>query len=162
MKVYVNTYAKYNLTNHNGIDLDPEDFSDKDEFLEACQEFHGEGEHEFMFQDHEDIPAKYINESFISDGLWDEFIPLDDAEREICQLYWDNTDDGVSPRDVMDKYQGRHDNMEDFAQELIEDCYDLSKMGNLANYIDYEKFGRDLRYDYDVIEENGYVYIFDS
>lgn len=52
--------------------------------------------------------------------------------------------------------------MEDFAQELIENCYDLSKMGNLANYIDYEKFGRDLRYDYDVIEENGYVYIFDN
>lgn len=103
MKVYVNTYAKYNEGIGNSVELDPEDFSDKDEFLEACQEFHGEGEHEFMFQDHEDIPAKYINESFISDGLWDEFIPLDDSEREICQLYWDNTDDGVSPRDVMDK-----------------------------------------------------------
>jgi len=65
MKVYVNTYAKYNAGSGEGTELDPEDFSDKDEFLEACQEFHGEGEHEFMFQDHEGIPAKYINESLI-------------------------------------------------------------------------------------------------
>lgn len=161
MKVYVNTYAKYNEGIGNSVELDPEDFSDKDEFLEACQEFHGEGEHEFMFQDHEDIPARYINESLISDGLWDEFIPLDDAEREICQLYWDNTDDGVSPQDIQDKFRGKFDNMTVYAEQFIDDCYDVSKMGSLANYIDYEKFGRDLAYDLDVIEHNGYVFIFD-
>jgi antirestriction protein len=26
-------------------------------------------------------------------------------------------------------------------------CYDLDKMGNLANYIDYEAFGRDIRFE---------------
>jgi antirestriction protein len=26
-------------------------------------------------------------------------------------------------------------------------CYDLDKMGNLANYIDYEAFGRDVRFE---------------
>lgn len=26
-------------------------------------------------------------------------------------------------------------------------CYDLSKMGNLSNYIDYERFGRDVRFE---------------
>ena len=26
-------------------------------------------------------------------------------------------------------------------------CYDLSKLGNLANYIDYEAFGRDIRFE---------------
>ena len=28
-------------------------------------------------------------------------------------------------------------------------CYDLSKMGNLTNYIDYEAFGRDIRFETD-------------
>lgn len=32
----------------------------------------------------------------------------------------------------------------DYAYELIEDCYDTKSMGNLANYIDYDSFGRDL------------------
>ena len=33
----------------------------------------------------------------------------------------------------------------EYAEELIDDCYDLEKtMGNLASYFDYEKFARDL------------------
>lgn len=28
-------------------------------------------------------------------------------------------------------------------------CYDLESMGNLANYIDYESFGRDIRFESD-------------
>ncbi len=43
----------------------------------------------------------------------------------------------------------------DYAYELIEDCYDTKSMGNLANYIDYEAFGRDLELGGD-IQEIGY------
>jgi len=32
----------------------------------------------------------------------------------------------------------------DYAYELIEDCYDTKSMGTLANYIDYDTFGRDI------------------
>lgn len=32
----------------------------------------------------------------------------------------------------------------DYAYELIEDCYDMKSMGTLANYIDYDAFGRDM------------------
>ena len=35
-------------------------------------------------------------------------------------------------------------NRSDYAYELIEDCYDTKSIGNLANYIDYDAFGRDL------------------
>lgn len=50
---------------------------------------------------------------------------------------------------------------DDLGRYYIEDsgCYDLSSMGNLANYLDYESFGRDVRY-----EEGGcftsYGYVF--
>ena len=43
----------------------------------------------------------------------------------------------------------------DYAYELIEDCYDTKSMGNLANYIDYDAFGRDLELEGD-IQEIGY------
>jgi len=40
----------------------------------------------------------------------------------------------------------------DYAYELIEDCYDLKSMGTLANYIDYDKFGRDLLLNSEIVE----------
>ena len=43
----------------------------------------------------------------------------------------------------------------DYAYELIEDCYDTKSMGNLANYIDYDSFGRDLELE-GSIQEIGY------
>lgn len=40
----------------------------------------------------------------------------------------------------------------DYAYELINDCYDLKPIGSLANYIDYDTFGRDLLLSGDVVE----------
>ena len=40
----------------------------------------------------------------------------------------------------------------DYAYELINDCYDLKAMGTLANYIDYEAFGRDMLLNSEIVE----------
>jgi len=40
----------------------------------------------------------------------------------------------------------------DYAYELIEDCYDTKSMGTLANYIDYESFGRDMELNGEIQE----------
>lgn len=40
----------------------------------------------------------------------------------------------------------------DYAYELIQDCYDLKAMGRLANYIDYEAFGRDMLLNSEIVE----------
>ena len=40
----------------------------------------------------------------------------------------------------------------DYAYELINDCYDTKSMGTLANYIDYEAFGRDLLLNSEIVE----------
>lgn len=40
----------------------------------------------------------------------------------------------------------------DYAYELINDCYDLKPFGTLANYIDYEAFGRDMLLDSEIVE----------
>ncbi len=40
----------------------------------------------------------------------------------------------------------------DYAYELINDCYDLKAMGGLANYIDYEAFGRDMLINREIVE----------
>ena len=46
----------------------------------------------------------------------------------------------------------------DYAYELIEDCYDTKSMGNLANYIDYEAFGRDMELNSEIQELDYNVY----
>lgn len=45
-------------------------------------------------------------------------------------------------RDFRDEYQGEYDDEEDFAYEIIEECYDLPEFAK--TYFDYEKFARDL------------------
>ena len=57
-----------------------------------------------------------------------------------------------------DCYVGEYDSEEDFAREIVNDCYDLEKlMGRLANYFDYDAFAREL-FMYDCYYDNGYVF----
>ena len=60
-KVYVGTYAKYNNGSLFGAWLDLSDYSDKEEFYEACRELHKDEEDaEYMFQDWENVPEGLI------------------------------------------------------------------------------------------------------
>ena len=50
-KVYVGTYGKYNNGSLFGAWLDLSDYSDKEEFYEACRELHKDEEDaEYMFK----------------------------------------------------------------------------------------------------------------
>ena len=85
-KVYVGTYAKYNNGSLSGAWLDLSDYSDKEEFYEACRELHKDEEDaEYMFQDYENIPEALISESWISENFFslrDAVEDLSDTEQE--------------------------------------------------------------------------------
>ena len=133
-KVYVGTYGKYNNGSLSGAWLDLSDYSDKEEFYEACRELHKDEEDaEYMFQDYENIPEALISESWISEN----FFSLRDAVEDLSE---EDADDLV--RDFRDEYQGEYDDEEDFAYEIIEECYNLPEFAK--TYFDYEKFARDL------------------
>ena len=58
-------------------------------------------------------------------------------------------DDYMEFEDSLDNFEeaccGEWDSEEDFAQHIVEECYNLDKMmGSLANYFDYGAFGREL------------------
>ena len=84
--VYVGTYAKYNNGSLSGAWLDLSEYSDKEEFYEACRELHGDEEDaEFMFQDWENVPEGLIGESWISENFFalrDAVESLNDTEQE--------------------------------------------------------------------------------
>ena len=55
-RVYVGTYGKYNNGSLFGAWLDLSDYSDKEDFYEACRELHKDEEDaEYMFQDWENV-----------------------------------------------------------------------------------------------------------
>src|ERR1051325_1051 len=82
-RVYVGTYAKYNAGSLKGDWLDLSDYSDKDEFYEACKELHKDEEDpEFMFQDFENIPKGFIGSSNISDEIFEIVSRLDEVANE--------------------------------------------------------------------------------
>ena len=70
-RVYVGTYGKYNNGSLFGAWLDLSDYSDKEDFYEACRELHKDEEDaEYMFQDWENVPENLIGESWISENFF--------------------------------------------------------------------------------------------
>ena len=151
--IYVGTYGKYNAGSLFGKWFDLSDFADKDEFLEACAELHkDESDPEFMFQDRENIPEELVSERGGSDiffELRDKVENMDEDTQEAFSAWLDYESRDLSKVDAddlvrkfSDEYIGKYDEEEDYAREVIEQCYDLSDF--VLNYFDYAAFAHDL------------------
>ena len=146
--IYCGTYGKYNSGNFSGMWLNVSTFDDYEDFVNFCLAIHADEENpEIMFQDGENIPDSLCCESMGEE----EFNQI--AEYcELCDEYSveavDDFLEWYSPEDLdmmYDSYAGVYDSEEDFAREIVNECYDLEKMmGHLADYFDYKSFARDL------------------
>jgi antirestriction protein len=164
-QIYVGTYKKYNEGSLQGAWLQVADYSDKEEFLEACRELHSdEKDPELMFQDFENIPDSLIGESWIDEKVWDFIELIDDhsIDTEALGAYFDlgldsgkdDADDIIS--DFEERYEGHFDSLYDFGYHWYE-CGVLCDIPeNVINYFDFERYGRDVAYDYS--ESDGYYF----
>ena len=146
--LYCGTYGKYNSGNLSGMWVDLSTFDDYEEFINFCKAIHADEEDpELMYQDYENMPGSLYHESMGEEGF--------NKIAEYCELCDDYSVSAVddflewySPEDLdnmHDAYVGVYDSREDFAREIVSDCYDIENiMGNLACYFDYEAFARDL------------------
>lgn len=146
--LYCGTYGKYNSGNFNGMWLNVSTFNDYEDFINFCKAIHAdEDDPELMYQDYENMPGSLYQESMGEEGF--------NKIAEYCELCDDYSVSAVedflewySPEDLEnmhDSYVGVYDSEEDFAREIVNDCYDIEKMmGNLACYFDYESLARDL------------------
>lgn len=164
-KVYVGTYAKYNAGSLDGKWLSLDDYTDKDEFEAACQELHGPGEHEFMFQDTENIPSRFISESRIDPEVWSDWVFLDDEDRNMFEAYLDCVDSAGTLDQARESFAGNFDSRADWAAEYWGDTGMLQGVHeNLQNYIDYDAFARDCKLDGSVVFAETYneVWVFNK
>ena len=94
-------------------------------------------------------------------GLWVDLSSFDDYDEFInfCKaIHADEEDPELMAQDY-ECFPRQWYNEEDFARHIVEECYDLERtMGNLAQYFDYEAFGRELfMWDYSM-GANGHVF----
>ena len=160
MKAYVSTFAKFINGHLNGAWLDLKDYSDKDDFLEACLKLHEDEEDpELMFADSVGIPDDFIGEFHISPECWDLLEAYDEYGEEQVLAYchcfgeWNK-------QDFQDKYRGEYDSFADLAEQLLDEIGDLDQIPeHLRGYFDYEAYGRDLCLGGDFVEHNGQYFL---
>ena len=146
--LYCGTYGKYSEGNFSGVWVDVSTFESYEDFVNFCCAIHADEEYpELMYQDFENMPGSLYHESMGEEGF--------EKIMEYCELCDEYNVSAVddflecySPEDLgrmPDAYVGVYDSKEDFAMEIVSDCYDIENMmGSLACYFDYEAFARDL------------------
>ena len=144
MAVYVGTYAKYNDGSIFGAWIDLTKIIDEEDFNELCKEIHYlEEDPEFMFQDWQSIPSKYISENGLSSEFW-EYLEVyqgtDNTEALKCFV-----DYGYEAQNFSSYYMGRYDNEQEYAEALLDETGEINEIPqHLRYYFDYESYANDL------------------
>lgn len=161
LKIFVNTWGNYNVNGADGgrwIDL-PMKPEELEETLANIAAAMGDHDPEWTVHDYEwtgEIDAGPVDE-------YDSIEKLNEWANKIAELdkwdletyaaaveYW-----GVDYVDIdeLDEYNLYTDITDcydlGYYWAVESGCYDLEKMGNLANYFDYEAFGRDINMETD-------------
>lgn len=150
-RIYVGTYAKYNDGDISGEWVDLTDFAhDYDGFVKHCREIHkDEKDPEFMIQDYEGFPRKWYHEAGLpTEEEFDKIIEiseLDDSEKNAYAAYLelDFSDDSIEA--FREHYYGTYDGDYDLGMDFVDR---IGMPDNPEQYFDYDRFGRDLMYDY--------------
>ena len=160
--IYCGTYYKYSGEKGIcGLWIDLTTFDDYDEFVEFCNAIHADEEDpELMFQDYEAFPRKWYNESCFGQCCFDAVKEYWD----LCEEYSPDAVDafieweGDELEHFEDCYVGEYGSEEEFAREIVNDCYALERMmGELVEYFDYDAYARHL-FDENYYYDNGYVF----
>ena len=146
--LYCGTYGKYNSGSLCGMWLNVSTFDSYEDFLNFCKAIHADEEDpELMYQDFANIPDSLYHES-MGEKEFNKIAEYCELCDEYCVSAVYDFLEWFSPEDfdrMEDAYVGVYDSEEDFAREIVSDCYDLDKMmGNLACYFDYDALARDL------------------
>jgi hypothetical protein len=160
-EVFMNTWANYNEHGADGV-ITPADWMSIDEAIEYFEKY---AEYEPFINDTEGIPEAFgIGERSTVKDLENvkEWEDMDDYDKEVVDAICDA---GYGIAEAIEKVQDgdyvyyKADDDTDFAYIFIDDI-GIENLGRdtLETYFDYERFGRDLSFDFHKTE-NGYIRI---
>lgn len=158
LRVYVGTFGKYNSGSLAGKWLNIKDYKTVDDFYKACEQLHSnEYDAEFMFQDWEYIPNKFIGGGWIDPKLF-ELIHHPNMEHIDINTLFDFLDDvdftNLETYEIIEKfeecYRGYWNSFREFAYEEFGKCPHGCRC---ENYIDWDKYEYELKMDYTYTDE---------
>lgn len=162
LNIFVNTWGNYNENGADGgewITL-PMEAGDLEETLARIAKNMGDLDPEFFINDYEwttETEMRDISEMENISELNEEVNRLDGLSEWEQEVYsaaieiWGHSEVDPGNLDEFNLYKDITNDYDLGYYWAIESgCYDLDKMGHLANYIDFESFGRDIS-----IEANG-------
>jgi antirestriction protein len=116
-----------------------------DELTEALDD--GELREEYIVADSDEIPDEYVGEWTLSAELWD-FLDVVNSGLDV-EVVKAGVDYGIPLDKIEDAYFGEFENDEELARECLENSGLLEDVpATIANYFDYEAYGRDLSHDF--------------
>ena len=133
-KIYVADLEAYNNGRLSGVWLDLTDYSDADELMEAINDFlKTSGGEEYAIHDVENIPSNIYSE-YMGQRDFEELYEMIDLAKE-NNLPLSVVQEVVSQYDAsaVDEFQGRYDDAEDFAQQLVDDV-------GIESFTDFEYY----------------------
>lgn len=161
LNIFINTWGNYNINGAEGgrwATL-PMDANELNDLLANIAESLGDNDPEFAIHDYEwtgEIELREISEMESITDLNEELQALDSLsewEQKIFAAaveYWGYTYVSLDDLDEFQLYEDIENEYDLGYYWAIESgCYNLDKMGNLAHYIDYEAFGRDINIESD-------------
>jgi antirestriction protein len=137
-----------------------------------CDTCHGEckvpSAEEWAIHDYEGFAGIKLSESESFDNVAALAELIEEHGEELIEAAsdYESTSDVDELRSIIeDRYRGTYDSREAFAQEMIEECYDLKDTPDIIkHHIDWDGIAHDLECggDYSFIRKGGEVYVFDN
>lgn len=155
IEVVIGSWLAYNEVNERALGsnwLNLEDFETLEDLIEELKNegFTDEELEETFIQDM-DSEIVFENCDYISverlREIWETLNSVSDSDlvialSEIFTL--SELINIIENESIEDYYLSGSETASDYAEEIVEDCYNLDNMGNLKYYIDYEAMGRDM------------------
>ena len=161
LDIFINTWGNYNENGADGgewITL-PMDESELEETLESIARNMGDTDPEFAIHDYEwtcEWDGFEISEYDNIEELNEYCIRLSGLDEYDSKVYaaaveiWGKDNVDIDDMRSYNLYPDINDNYDlGYYWAIDSGCYELHKMGHLANYFDYEKFGRDIAMEAD-------------
>ena len=146
-RIYVGTYEKYNNGSLKGKWVDLTKYDTIEDFYTYCSELHkDEPDPELMFQDFENIPDQFIDESWISEKFWD-LMELQLSEDEQTAFFEWLEISGYDLKDnemdyLCEKFQeshiGNYESGKDYAMSAYYEETPEDQEFRFINYIDWD------------------------
>mgnify|MGYP003148481162 CR=1 FL=1 len=145
-RIYVGTYAKYVGGSTKGGWIDLDDFSDSEEFYEACRELHkDENDPELMFQCWSNIPSEMIGESYLSDSVF-EWLEMDEGDREMLEAFQSIAYENSTLEQARDAHVGTCESFRDWCENWFFETNEVPE--ELVRYICIDTVVRELEHDF--------------